>query len=64
MMLGFLVGMWSVPVMSVSHLVMATLFTVYIAIGIFLEERDLIRSFGDTYRRYKKEIATFIPGIY
>lgn len=64
MMLGFLVGMWSVPIMSVSHLVMATLFTVYIAIGIFLEERDLIRSFGDTYRRYKKEIATFIPGIY
>lgn len=64
MMLGFLVGMWSVPVMGVAHLVMAMLFTAYIFIGIYFEERDLIKNFGDTYRKYRKEIATFIPGIY
>ncbi|MDH5179017.1 MAG: NnrU family protein [Gammaproteobacteria bacterium] len=64
MMLGFLVGMWSVPVMSAGHLVMAMLFTLYIFFGITFEERDLTRKFGETYRKYKKEIAAFIPGIY
>jgi len=64
MMLGFLVGMWSSPYMSISHFVMAALLTVYIAVGIMLEERDLINRFGNTYRKYKKEIATFIPGMY
>ena len=64
MMLGFLIGMWSIPVMSVTHFCMATLFSLYIAVGIFFEERDLIKNFGDTYRRYKQDIATFIPRLF
>ena len=64
MMLGFLLGLWAVPSMSVSHFALASLFTVYIAVGVFLEERDLVIRFGETYTKYKKEIATFIPGMY
>ncbi|KPJ91811.1 MAG: hypothetical protein AMJ53_10695 [Gammaproteobacteria bacterium SG8_11] len=64
MMLGILIGMWAVPTMTTSHFVMAILLTVYIAVGLFFEERDLTKRFGDTYRRYKKEIATFVPGMY
>lgn len=64
MMLGMLLLLWAVPVMSVTHLVLSVLFTLYMAIGIYCEERDLIKSFGETYRKYKKEIATFIPGMY
>lgn len=64
MMLGFFIGMWSIPVMSVSHFIMSVLLTVYIFIGVFLEERDLVKQFGETYRKYKQEIATFIPGMY
>jgi len=64
MMLGFLIGMWAIPVMSISHFVMSCLLTLYIAMGIFLEERDLVKQFGETYRQYKKEIATFIPQLY
>ena len=64
MMLGVLIGMWAIPVMSVSHFIMALLFTTYIAIGVSLEEDDLVKDFGDTYRDYKKEIATFIPKIF
>ena len=64
MMLGFLIGMWAVPVMTVTHFAMALLFTAYIAVGVALEERDLLKRFGDTYRRYKKDIATFVPGMY
>lgn len=64
MMLGVLVGMWAVPVMSVSHFAMASLLTIYIVIGVLLEERDLVKNFGETYRMYQKEIATFIPKIF
>lgn len=64
MMLGFLVGLWSVPVMSVSHFVMSTLFTLYIFIGVAFEERGLMMQFGETYRKYKAEIGMFFPKIY
>ena len=64
MMLGILVGMWAIPVMSVTHFIMATLLTLYIAVGVFFEERDLMKRFGETYRNYKKDIATFIPRIF
>ena len=63
MMLGVLIGMWSLPVMSVTHFILALLFTTYIAIGVSLEEKDLETNFGDTYRDYKKEIATFVPKV-
>ena len=64
MMLGVLVGMWCVPTMSVSHFVMASLFTLYIFIGLFFEERDLTKEFGVAYKKYKNEVATLIPKIY
>lgn len=64
MMLGILVGMWAIPEMSVSHFTMSVLLTAYIAVGVFLEERDLVKRFGDTYRKYKKEIATLIPYLF
>jgi len=64
MMLGVLVGMWAVPTMSVSHFVMASLLSAYIVVGVFFEERDLVKQFGDTYRRYRKEIAAIIPGMF
>lgn len=63
MMLGVLIGMWAIPVMSVSHFIMALLFTTYIAIGVSLEEKGLEKDFGDTYRGYKKDIATLIPKV-
>jgi protein-S-isoprenylcysteine O-methyltransferase Ste14 len=64
MMLGFLVGMWCVPVMTYSQFVMAFLFSLYVFTGIYFEERDLMSEFGDTYKKYKKEIATLIPKLY
>lgn len=64
MMLGVLIGMWAIPVMSMSHFVMAVLLTVYMAIGVLFEENDLIKNFGETYRDYKKEIAILIPKIF
>ena len=59
MMLGVLVGLWSIPVMSASHFFLSLLLTAYIAVGVLFEERGLINEFGDTYREYKRSIGTF-----
>jgi protein-S-isoprenylcysteine O-methyltransferase Ste14 len=34
---------------------------VYLPVGIWLEERKLIRRFGDAYRTYRKEVPAVIP---
>jgi methanethiol S-methyltransferase len=64
MMLGMLMLLWATPEMSASRFVLALLFSIYIAVGMYYEERDLLQNFGDTYRRYKQQIATFIPGLF
>jgi protein-S-isoprenylcysteine O-methyltransferase Ste14 len=33
----------------------------YLVIGTFLEERKLVREFGDRYRKYQAEVSMFIP---
>jgi len=64
MMLGFIIGMWCMPVMSVTQFVISLTLTGYIFIGILFEERDMVKEFGKTYRQYKNDIATFIPRLY
>jgi protein-S-isoprenylcysteine O-methyltransferase Ste14 len=64
MMLGLLIGMWFVPTMSYSHFLLATLISAYVFIGLYFEEKDLMAEFGETYKKYKKEIATLVPGMY
>ncbi len=63
-MLGFLVAFWSTPRMTVGHLLFATVTTVYILIALQFEERDLRRSFGETYNEYRKRTPRFIPRLF
>jgi protein-S-isoprenylcysteine O-methyltransferase Ste14 len=58
---GIVFGMWSAPTMTASRLVFATLMTAYIFVGLAYEERDLIREFGERYRRYIHEVPKLIP---
>ena len=61
---GVVLAVWATPAMSVGHLLFAVMITGYILIGIQLEERDLIRQFGDQYRRYRQHAAMLVllPG--
>jgi protein-S-isoprenylcysteine O-methyltransferase Ste14 len=51
---GWLFAFWATPTMTVAHLVFALATTGHILAAIPLEERDLIRAFGDEYRRYRE----------
>lgn len=60
-MTGFLVAFWVTPRMSVGHLLFAAGTTVYILVGVTLEQRDLVAAFGDRYRQYLEEVPMFVP---
>ncbi|MCC2616163.1 isoprenylcysteine carboxylmethyltransferase family protein [Aestuariibacter halophilus] len=61
MYVGVLMVMWSTPHMTTGHLLLAAIWTVYVFIGIYFEERDLIRQFGDTYREYQARVSKLVP---
>jgi protein-S-isoprenylcysteine O-methyltransferase Ste14 len=61
-MLGFIIAFWVTPAMTVGHLLFAVATTAYILIAIQLEEHDLIGTFGDQYRNYRKTTSMLIPG--
>jgi methanethiol S-methyltransferase len=61
MMLGMIMAFWAAPHMTVGHLLFAASMTVYILIGIWFEERDLVTNFGDQYRDYRHQTPMLVP---
>jgi len=52
---------WAAPAMTFDRLLFGLLWTGWIIIGTFLEERDLRNNFGDTYATYQRSVPMLIP---
>jgi len=52
---------WSYPKLTLDRLLFNVLFTVWIVVGTLLEERDLVRSFGNDYLAYQQRVPMLIP---
>lgn len=56
-----LVLIWSTPVIKTDRLLFNVLWTAWIIIGSYLEERDLAAEFGEKYRQYQKTVPMLLP---
>jgi len=61
LMLGFVIAFWAAPTMTVGRLFFAAASTLYVLVGIHLEERDHAFYLGDEYRRYKERTSMLVP---
>lgn len=60
----YLFGMiilFSDPDMTYSWFAISLIFSAYMFIGAFLEERKLLALYGDEYRRYQSRVRMFLP---
>lgn len=55
--------LWLSPSMGLNTFVVSAGLTLYVLIGIFFEERKLLREFGQDYADYKSRTPMLIPGI-
>lgn len=60
-MLGFVIVFWATPTMTFSHLIFALGTTIYMLVGIKLEEVDMISIYGDLYQEYRQKVSMLIP---
>ena len=56
-----LVLFWSCPVLTLDRLLFNGLWTVWVVLATFLEERDLVSHFGDSYAQYQREVPMIFP---
>ena len=56
-----LVLIWSTPNMTSDRLLFNVLWTFWIVLGSYLEEKDVVTEFGEKYRDYQKTVPMLLP---
>jgi len=56
-----LVLIWSAPDGSSDRLLFNVLWTLWIVLGAYLEEKDLVAEFGESYCHYRKNVPMLFP---
>jgi len=58
---AILLLIWVSPDVTADRLLFNILWTAWIYVGARLEEKDLVRGFGDSYERYRRKVPILIP---
>lgn len=61
LMACLLVMLWGHAVMPAELALLAGGFSAYIAVGLWFEERDLMRRFGPAYEEYRRRVPALVP---
>jgi protein-S-isoprenylcysteine O-methyltransferase Ste14 len=59
--LFMIVMIWSCPDLTSDRLLFDLLWTIWIVIGSYFEEIDLVAEFSDAYREYQKRVPMLVP---
>lgn len=63
MQLGIILVFVGTPHMTLGHMLFAGLMTCYVLIGLWFEERALVREFGEAYRTYQRQVPMLVPRL-
>jgi protein-S-isoprenylcysteine O-methyltransferase Ste14 len=59
--LFLIIMIWACPVLTLDRLIFNIIWSIWIIIGTFLEDRDLHREFGSQYSEYSSRVPILIP---
>jgi protein-S-isoprenylcysteine O-methyltransferase Ste14 len=59
--LAFALTLWTGPVWTPDHLVIALTWTLYCLLGPLLKEQRYLRIYGDTFREYRRSVPYWLP---
>lgn len=59
--LGVLIGIWCLPTMTMTHLMLSLGMTIYIFIGLYYEEKDIATALGPDYEAYQRRVRKILP---
>ena len=59
--LGVLVGIWVTATMTMSHLMLSVAMTLYVFVGLYFEEKDLVTTLGPDYENYQRRVRMIVP---